>query len=135
MIVLSNTSAQVLASGQSIVFDRVLLKHNCGITHRPNTGIVHLNETRPYEIQFHGNVTGTAGIMSLTIYDDGAPLPETLMTQRLVDATDYENISAGTIVGVASCPCERVRHAISIVNSGTTPITIAANSVLIIKEV
>lgn len=38
MIELSNTADQVLTAGQSITFDKVLLKTGCAECHRANTG-------------------------------------------------------------------------------------------------
>lgn len=135
MIVLTTTANQSLSTGQAIVFDRTLLKHGCGITHRANSGAVHLNSNRAYQIDFHGNLSNNASALELTIYDSGVPLNETVMKVVPASTGDSMNVSAGTIIGPTSCPCDKTGHTITVVNTSTNNFDVDAGAVLIIKEV
>lgn len=135
MIVLSNTMEQLLNPGEAMTFDRVLIKHGCGISHRANTGSVTLRGRRPYKIEFHGNLTGTAGDLVLGIYADGALLPETTMGTALATTDDLSNVSAGTIVGNFACCIFDSSITLTVANAGAVDLTIAPNAVLIVEEV
>lgn len=134
MIELSNTNAQVLAAGQSVIFDTVLLHTGCGECHRPNSGAVNLAQKNGiYEVSFNANIGATAaGDGQLAITLDGSPLQET--TGKVVTATagDLQNISGNTFVKTCCC---NTANTILLTNTGTTEINIDVFPRLSIKRI
>ena len=133
MIELSNTTAQTLQPGQSLTFDTVILRSGCGEAHRKNSGIVTLRAScATYEAHFAANVTGTAaGPVQLAIALDGEPLPETTMIASVAAAGDLDNVATATLVRTGCGCCPRL----SVVNSGTVPVTVGANPSFFVKRV
>lgn len=134
MIELSNTTAQTLAIGQSMVFDTVLLKTGCGECHRKNTGSVKLcAKSGIYQVYFAGNISGaTAGTpVQLNISLGGEVLPETTMIATPAAADDLNNVA--TTVTIKNCCCDYDR--ITIVNTGTTALTVGVNPTLFVKRI
>ena len=131
MIELSNSAAQTLTSGQSVVFDTTVLKTGCQETHRRNSGLINLRGGT-YELHFAANVSGTAaGPVQLVLALDGEPLPETAMISTVGAAGDLNNVATGTLVKTDCGCCTTV----SVVNNGAEPVVIGANSSLFIKRV
>ena len=133
MIELSNTAAQTLQPGQSLTFDTVILRSGCGEAHRKSSGIVTLRANRAtYEAHFAANVTGTAaGPVQLAIALDGEPLPETTMIASVATAGDLDNVATATLVRTGCGCCSRL----SVVNSGTAPVTVGATTAFFVKRV
>lgn len=136
MIVLSNTTAQTVQPGQAVLFDRVAFRGCCcdrrAFGHREGTGSVRLRENGQYKIEFHGNIGGAAATQpNLAIAIDGSALPETTMTATITAATDVFNVSAGTGVH-RRCGESDV---ITVINTGTTPVELAANPALIVTRI
>lgn len=131
MIVLSNTTAQTLAPGQSITFDDVILHSGSGECHRRNTGAVKLRANGVYDVNFSGNIGAVApGPAQLSIQLGGVTLPETTMISTTAAAGDLNNVATAT--GVKNCCGDYDR--VTVVNTGTAPITVGANSCLFIKR-
>lgn len=131
MIVLSNTTAQTLAPGQAITFDDVVLHSGCGECHRRNTGSVKLRANGVYDVSFSGNIGAEApGPAQLAIQLGWATLPETTMISQTAAAGDLNNVATST--GVKNCCGDYDR--ITVVNTGTTPLVVGANSSLFIKR-
>lgn len=133
MIIVSNTSAQTLAAGQSLTFNNVVLKTKCGAeSYRSGSSTVRLKVNGLYEINFSANVTGaTADVpVQLSIQVNGTTLPETtaISTPSTANAVNY--IFANTAIRSECCDY----NAVSIVNTGTTDITIDSNASLLIKR-
>lgn len=132
MIELSNSTAQTLAVGDALVFDRVILKTGCGECHRPNTGSVKMMHRGIYAITFGGNIGGVAeGDAELSIELGGEILPETTMNVVSAAAGDLENVSRTTRVKNGCCDYSRI----TVVNSGAASINVDANATLIVEEV
>lgn len=132
MIELSNSTAQTLTSGQSVIFDATILKTGCHETHRRNSSLVNLRGGGTYELHFAANVSGTAaGPVQLTLALDGEPLIETTMISTVGAAGDLNNVATGTLVKTDCGCCTTV----SVVNNGTEPVVIGADSSLFIKRV
>lgn len=133
MIQLTNTAAQTLAPGQALTFDTVILRSGCGEAHRKNSGIVTLRAScATYEAHFAASVTGTAaGPVQLAIALDGEPLPETTMIASVATAGDLGNVATATLVRTGCGCCPRL----SVVNSGTAPVTVGANPAFFVKRV
>lgn len=129
MIVLSNTAAQTIQPGAAATFDVVKLHTGCGEFHRAGSGSVRLR-CGVYAIEFTGNVGGDAATQpNLAITVDGDPLLETTMTETIALATDVHNVHASTKF------CNKFNGtAVTVVNTGTTPATLAANPALVIKR-
>lgn len=129
MTVLSNTTAQTIQPGAAATFDVVKLPTGCGEFHCAGSGSVRLRAGL-YAFEFTGNVGGAAGTQpDLAIAVDGDTLLETTMTETLALATDVHNVHASTKF--------RDRFGgstVTVVNTGPTPVELAANPALIVKR-
>lgn len=134
MIELSNTNAQVLAAGQSVIFDTILLHTGCGECHRPNSGSVSLaRKNAIYEISYNANIGGTAaGDAQLAITLDSSPLLETTGKVVTMTAGDLQNVSASTFVQTCCC---NAANSILLTNTGTTEINVDVSSRLSVKRI
>ena len=133
MIQVSNSTAQTLSPGQSLTFDSVLLKSGCAETHRVNSGIVTLRSNCGiYEIHFTGNVSApSASPIQLAIQLDGETLPETTMYEEITTPGVGQSVAAATLVRTGAGCCGRI----GVVNTGTTTISVLANTSLFIKRI
>ena len=133
MIELSNTTAQTIATGQSLTFDTVILKSGCAEAHRTNSGIVTLRaDCAIYEIHFAANISGTtAGPVQLAIALDGEPLVETTMINSIGTAGDLENAATATLVRTGCGCCGRI----TVKNTGASDVVVGANPALFVKRV
>lgn len=134
MIELSNTNAQVLAAGQSVIFNTVLLHTGCGECHRPNSGSVNLAQKNAiYEVSYNANIgSTTTGDAQLAITLDNSPLPETTGKVVTEAAGDLQNISASTFIQTCCC---NAANSILLTNTGTTEINVDSFSRLSIKRI
>lgn len=133
MIVLSNLTAQVIAPGQSVTFDKEVLKSGkgeCYNSQLPRS--VRLTGNGIYSLGYSANIaSATAGAaMQLAIAIGGQPLIETAMNSTPSTANVLNNVSTETRYRVCCCDLNRV----SVINTGTTPITLAPNSALVIDR-
>lgn len=136
MIEVSNSTAQTLQPRESMTFDRVIHDRGCGecfsrqsptsVKLRGGCGAI-------YDVEFAGNITSaTAGAaIQLAIALQGTALVETGMNAMPAAAGDLWNVATGTYVSMDCSDLDRV----SVINSGTTPVTIAPNSNLRIRRV
>lgn len=133
MIQVSNSTAQTLSPGQSLTFDSVLLKSGCAETHRVNSGIVTLRSNCGiYEIHFTGNVSApSASPVQLAIQLDGETLPETAMYEEITTPGVGQSVAAATLVRTGAGCCGRI----GVVNTGTTTISVLANTSLFVKRI
>ena len=129
MVVLSNSTAQTIQPGAAAVFNLCKLHTGCGEFHRTGSGSVRLRAGL-YAFEFTGNVGGAAGTQpNLAIAVDGDPLLETTMAEIATLATDVHNVHASTKF------CNRFGGSIvTVVNTGTTPVELAANPALVVKR-
>lgn len=133
MIELSNTTAQTLEAGQAITFDKVLLKTGCGECHRANTGSVKLRSSGTYVVSFGANIGATAATteVQLSIQIGGETIPQSTMISTTATVGNLNSVSR--TVPVRNCCCDYDR--ITVVNTGTTELTVGANSCLFIRRV
>ena len=133
MILLSNTTAQTLQPGQAITFDDIILHSGNGECHKRNTSAVKLSTNGVYEVSFTGNIASltAATPVQLAVFLGGAELTESTMISTPATANSFNNVSA--LTAVKNCCCDYDR--ITVVNSGTVPVTVAANSALFIKRI
>lgn len=133
MIVLSNTAEQTLAPGQSIVFDEVVTQAGSCECHRRNTGSVKLRSNGIYSVAFSGNIGGetaaTAVQLGLTL-SGSAALPETTMISVPAAIADRNNVATQTRIKNCCGDYDRV----SVTNTGTVPVIVAANSSFVIER-
>lgn len=132
MIVLSNTTAQVVQPGQAITFNTVVMHTGTGECHRPGTSSVKMKCNGIYELYFSGNIGSvnptTAAQVSIEV--GGEILPETNMISMTEAAGDLNNVSSKT--GYKNCCCDYDR--VTVVNTGTTNINVGAGSSFFIKR-
>lgn len=135
MISLSNTTAQTIAAGQSLTFNTVLLKtRSRAECFRKNTGSIKLCASCAiYEVSFSGNISGAAAgtPVQLALALGGDILPETTMIATPSAANAANNVGVTTLVNNNCCDYDRV----TIVNTGTTDVTVAANPIFFVKRV
>lgn len=134
MIELSNLNDQTLAANQSVVFDIEILHTGCAECHRPNTGSIALTQKNAiYEVSYNGNIGATtAGSPAqIAIALNGSPLLETTAIVPTAAAGDLTNVSAETFIPTCCC---NVANSITLTNTGTDPITFAANGRLSVKR-
>lgn len=133
MIILSNSIAQTVSPGQSIIFDTVILKTGSAECFEADTGAARLRfKNAIYELHFNGNIGATkAGSAQIAISFDGSLLIETTMISRTATARDLNNVGAETAIKTCSCD----NGAVMIVNTGESNITIDENSMLYIRRI
>lgn len=127
MIELTNTTAQTIPVGGMVTFDKVLLKSGCDVCYNAMVPTsVKLRAKNIFDIEFHANITSdTAGnTVQLAVAVAGSPLVQTAMNATPAAANQLVNVSAGTYLRNCCCDLDRV----SIMNTGTVPVTIAPNS-------
>lgn len=130
MIQLSNSTAQTLAPGQALVFDVIVNKscrcrNECFSSQMPTSVKLTGGCGSVYDVEFSGNVSGAAGDqLQLAIAVLGQPIPVTTMDSTPSAANQLNNVSNGTYIPITCADLDRV----SIINSGTTNLTVAPNS-------
>lgn len=125
MIELRNSSAQIIPAGGTVALDTVIRKCGCGESYYQGLNFVRLTTSGLYKIEFSGNITGTtAGTgVQLAIALEGVGLPEAVMEYTPATANAFGNVSTGTTV--ANCNIDV--NKISVINTGTEPVTLSAN--------
>lgn len=134
MLEISNTAAQTIAVGETVLFDTVKFNSKCNNSEffRLGTGAVQVaggcHCDAIYEVSFGANVSGaTAGTpVELTINYAGSALPETEMISTPSAADALNHVYTSTVVRI---PYQIGGNAFSVTNTGTTDITIGANPV------
>lgn len=138
MIVVSNTAAVVLTPGQAMTFNNVIWKSGCGESFRNSGSSVRVG-LGVYELAFNGNVTNAdaATAVQLNLAIDGSVLPETTMTSTPNAINALNNVSASTIIGNRGncCNPNPGNVSVTVVNSGTTNVTIAPNSKFSVRRI
>lgn len=112
----------------------------CGwLQHAESSPVYKIIEGGVYEISFNANITSlTAGVVALTLLEDGVPVTGTTVISTIATAGDYENVSfdkkikvcckANATFSVASIPSVPVYSAVTPVTTDTEiPIITNAN--------
>ena len=137
MIIVSNTAQVVLTPGQSLTFNNVIWKSGCAEAFRNSSSFVRIGKGI-YELSFNGNITNAAAAtaVQIAIAVDGSALPETTMTSTPSAINALNNVSADTIIGNQPVCCQPSSSVtITVVNTGTTDVTIAPNAKLSVKRI
>lgn len=124
MINLSTVTPQVIAPGQSILFDLTTLHTGCAGSHRRGSGIVTLTKTGGaiYNVDFSADVAATAvGAAELSVMLDGEAVPEGGMTSQTAAANARNNVAKP---GVKVCVPGRCCSRVSVANTGATTVTV-----------
>ena len=129
MIELSNTASQTLQPGQAMRFDKVLLHSGCSECYNdqlPTSVRLTGNCNAIYELSFNGNIASTTAgdAIQLAMAVATTPLVETAMNETPAAANTLTNVSTSTLFRLGCSDLNRV----SVVNVGTTPLTIDQNS-------
>ena len=132
MIVLSNTTAQTLKPGESLIFDNTVIQSGCAEYHSDHSSSVLILKPGMYEIHFTGNVAGIEdeSTLRLGIRVGSNTLSETTMMKTVCHKEHYSNVAAATIVR-----CDTKGKAIGVTNIGAVPIVIAPHSSIFVKRV
>ncbi len=123
MIVLTNSAAQTVQPNQAVTFDTVVMHTGRGESHRPGSGSVELNFNGIYDCKFGGN----AASAQLSLALNSAALNETI---AINENTAIANLSCETVIR-NHC----ASSSITVINTGTTEITLSAYPRLFIKRV
>lgn len=132
MIVLSNTTAQTLTPGESLMFDNTVIQSGCAEHHSDHSSSVLILKPGMYEIHFTGNVAGIEDDSTTKVAVRVGPntLSETTMMKTVCRKEYYSNVAAATIVR-----CETKGMDIGVTNIGAAPIVIAPHSSIFVKRV
>lgn len=123
MITLSNSTEITVAAGAAIPLDYIVDEYGTCCCHKRSSSSVKLCKRGGYTASYSANVTGTAGDNpTLALSLGGEQIPGTRRSGIITAAITTQNLSASTVVRVGCCDYTRV----SIVNAGTTPVTIPA---------
>lgn len=133
MIILSNTTEQTIQAGQSITFNNKILHTGCAECHRANTGSVKMRANGIYVVSFSGNIGGAtaATAVQLSIQIGGETLPETTMISIPAAANDLNNVATTTVLRNCCGDYDRL----TVVNTGTEPVIVGANSAFTVRRV
>lgn len=132
MILVSNTVPQTVPAGGVLTFNTVVAKDGCRECNKGTRQSIKLCKRGTYIVSFSANVSGaTAGTpVQLNIQLGGENRPETTMISTPAGANELNNVSTTTAIERCCCDFDRV----SVVNTGTTDITIGANPAFLIRE-
>lgn len=137
MIVVSNTAAVVLTPGQAMTFNNIIWKSGCAESFRNAGSSVRVGEG-VFELSFNGNVTNAdaATAVQLALAVDGSVLPETTMISTPSAINALNNVAASTVIGNRGncCNPNPGNVSITVVNNGTTNVTVAPNANLSVKR-
>lgn len=138
MLELSTSTLQTLAPGASISFDRKIMGCGCGCCHRDGSSTVKILNGGSHRITFSGNIAvptdvtpPTTGVQ-LQISLSGSPLPEARMVVTPAAAEEFFNVS--TSIVEKTCKCCKSFDTVTITNTGTTAVDVAAGANLIVER-
>lgn len=131
MVVLSNTTAVTLTTGQSLTFDSIKKSGCSEYVGASGSTQVFLKPNGMYLVDFTATVTGTtaAAPVQLQLEVNGAPQPETLRQVTITAAGDLHTLAFGTAVSTAGNCCFDIgAPSLTVTNTGVNPITINPGS-------
>lgn len=129
MVIYSTAAEQTLAPGQSLVLTKTT-GCSCGCGINPTNGS-NVKGSGVFVAAFTGNISGAvAGTpVELSIAINGVAIPGSRMVSTPAAANDFNNVSAVTGFS-GNCCCNGT--AITVVNTGTSTVTVAANASLVV---
>ena len=138
MVIVSNSAAQTLTTGQSLTFDLRTLKTGCSEYVSDGSSAVYLKSNGLYLVDFSGNVTNQAAnaLVQLQITVNGQPLANAIMNATPATAGDLWNVSRNTAVDTKAGCCFNIGTAyVSVTNTGVNPVIVAPGASLRIGRV
>ena len=132
MIQLSNSAPVTVAPGSAVVFNTVTKNTNNCTCFNQITGAVKMTSRGTYIVAFSGNISGaTPGTpVQIAIAIGGTALQTGTMISTPAAANDFNNVSKYLYVPNNCCDMDRV----TVVNTGTTDVTIGAGATLSVKK-
>lgn len=129
MIELTNTIAQTIPVGDSVLYNTTSVKSGCAERHRSGSGQITLSGAGRYLVTFSGNVSvptgGTVGEVALAIAQQGEAIQGTVMRATPAAVEEYFNVSTQTYVDVFNnCTGGTCCQTISVENVGTIPVQV-----------
>lgn len=135
MTELTNSAVITLAAGATAIFDTVFYKtkNDCTTCAKNGTGVIKMCCSGAYEVKFTGNigVSGTTGLAQLNIAVDGANYPQGQIRSETATAGNTNSVERTFIIPNCKNDCSRI----SLVNTGTVPVTIGIGAILSVKKV
>lgn len=138
MVVLSNTTAQTLTTGQSLTFDSLRQTGCSEYFTGSGSSQLFLKQNGTFLVDFTATVTGTtaAAPVQLQLEVNGAPRAETLRQVTITAAGDLHTLAFGTAVGTTGNCCFDIGAvSITVTNTGVNPITINPGSAFRVARV
>lgn len=130
LIYVVNNAETVGTANTAVALGNIVRRKGCAF--RMNGTSISLVESGYYDIDVSATFTGSAaGDITLTVYQDGAPVSGATVTETVTTATT-ENISA-TIPGIVRVYCNSTSN-ISLVPLGTPVPTFSNIAVKVVKE-
>ena len=131
----SLTTPTAVAVGATIPYNTTIVKGCPCIRHRGNSGNVRVKggtccKPNRYRVQFHGNVTGVTGTITLGLYLDGELLPETEMNVVAAAPANVLSVDSATEICVDGCSSN-----ISVRNIAGTGLTVNTANIIVTREV
>lgn len=129
---LSQTAVTV---GSSIPFTTTIVKGCPCIRHRNGSANIRVKggsccKPNRYNIQFHGNVTGVTGQITLGIYLDGELIPESIMNVVAAAPANVLSVDSSTEIEVDGC-----MQNISVRNIAGTGLLVNTANIIVRREV
>lgn len=135
MIELTNSAELTLAAGATAIFDTVFYKtkNDCTTCAKTGTGVIKMCCSGAYEVKFTGNigVSGATGLAQLNIAVDGANYPQGQIYSETTTEGNTNSVERSFTIPNCKYDCTRV----SLVNTGTVPVTIGVGAILAVKKV
>lgn len=133
MINLGTVASQVLAPGQSVLFDLTVLHTGCAEYHRNGSGAVSLMKSGAiYNVDFSADIGAAApGTAQLSVMVDGEPTRDGAMTSVTAAAGDLNSVAKPGVKVCVPCDC---CVKVSVENTGDTTVTVA-NPLLSVSRV
>lgn len=131
MVIYSNPAEQTLAVGQSLTLTKLSgCTCNCQVNPVPGARV---KGSGVFGVAFTGNISSaTASVpIQLSIAINGAVIPTTAMDTTPAAVDTFQNVSAVTGFS-GNCCC--LGTTVTVVNTGTNPVTVAANSSLVVWQ-
>ncbi len=134
MIKVLTSADRTLEPGQALTYDLTAVHTGCGRSERHQAGssVIRLIQNGYYQVYFTANIGAVApGAAQVTMQLDGEAIPGATAITPTAAAGDLSNVTI--IQPVLNNCCDRSR--ITIVNSGTAPITVGAGAQLFVKRI
>ena len=108
---------QEVAENQNVIFTDTVVRGNCSIVHRDDSGLVTLrgitNQCRArYKVSFGANVAiptgGTVDSISLAVSINGEAIPTTTMISSPAAVEEFNNVFSSVFLDVPKACCYQV---------------------------